>query len=1067
MSHPSHSWARNQAILAAILFCVLFNSWAVLAQTFRGGIAGSLQDQTSAAIPNATVTATDEGTGIAHTTLSTGTGDFTFNDLPLGRYSVSVTVPGFQPRTVKGVGVSAGAIYTLPIQLSVSEQNTTVEVSADALSLDTTSTQQATVIPAHTLQDVPLNGRDFKKIVTIIPGFGGYTGVLGSVNGSRANQTNWQIDGTDNNDLWTNNSAVNQSGVQGIAGTVLPIDAVEEFSLVTQSTPEAGRNPGATANLIIKSGTNQVHGSAYYYNRNEALAVDPVFVPKNKLRNENFGGSLGGPIRHDRTFGFLAFEKQQFVIGIQGLGTEPSGAYQTEAKTLLAANGIAVNPVSQNLLNTLWEPTALTGPANSGNFNPSPENGFSYNAVAKLDHNFNDRNNLSVRYFFGQGNQIAPSGSIVQKSYFEVAPIHIQNYSVIYNRTFSARIANQLLLGVSAYNQAFNDFNHSFNVDALGLGTNTGLLGAPNIIISGFDQVGVNPPQGRKDITGHITDAVSWNLGGHQFRFGGEFRKAQLDEFYHRNALGTFNFDGTQGHYTANPFSSDSNVAALADFLAGRVSTSNLARGNPERLVYVNSFDLFAQDAWQLTRRFNLNYGVRYDYQGPMHNGDKNLSTFVPSRGGLVVQGDGIDSLWPRQWLNIAPRVGFAFQPRENGKTVFRANYGIFYDTTALSPFLDNRPSGTTAPNGFEGNPAGTSPVQTIAQNAYTLVSGQPLFVGSPSSIVGLFSVTQNYKTPTTQNFSANVEQSLGGAAIFTLSYIGSQGRHQVSTLDINQVSPNASSTTPIQANRPFYSQFPNYGAINQVETIGNANYNSLQTNLRTNQWRGLTTQINYTWSHSLDDMTQYRSRLPQDSRNFKGDYGNSDYDTRNGFNAVVNYNLPRLGRGPRRLVEGWQVNAAVNAHGGQPFNITTSSDNSGTADRYQRPNIIGNPRLTSHPFVPNGASRYVQWVSPAAFARPAAGTFGNLRRNAFYGPGYEDTDISLFKNTRITERITTQLRVEMFNVGNHINLAPPGGSFGSSSFGRSTDTIGDYNGAPGIGPGEPYNTQLALKVLF
>jgi hypothetical protein len=1076
MSSLFGSKYRTETVLA-LLSIALVSSVGAHAQTFRGAISGSVQDSTAAVIPNAQVTATDDATGIVRNTVSSSSGEFSFTDLPLGRYTVTVNTPGFAVQTVKGVTVSAGLTYALPIQLSLSQQNTTVEVSADALALDTTSTQQATVIPDHTLQDVPLNGRDFKKIVTIIPGFGGYTGVLGSINGSRANQTNWQIDGTDNNDLWTNNSAVNQSGVQGIAGTVLPIDAIDEFSLVTQSTPEAGRNPGATANLIIKSGTNQIHGSAYYYNRNEALASDPIFVPKSKLRNENFGGSIGGPIRRDRTFAFLAFEKQQFLIGIQGLGTEPSVAYQNEAKTLLADNGLAVNPVSQNLLNTIWEQTALTGPASSGNFTPGAESGFSYNGVFKLDHNFNQNNSLSFRYFLGTGNQTAPSGSVVEKSYFEVAPIHIQNYSVVYNHTFSPHLTNQVLLGVSAYNQVFDDFSHSFNVNSLGLNIgNTGLTGAPNISISGFDAVGVNPPQGRRDITGHISDALSWNIGSHQFRFGGEYRRAQLDEFYHRNGLGTFTFDGTQGvrqahggtvAYPVNPYNS-ANVSALADFLAGEVSTSTLARGNPERLVYLNSFDLFAQDAWQVTHRLNVNYGIRYDYQGPFYNGENNLSTFIPSQGGLVVLGQQISSLYPKQWLNFGPRVGLAWQPYGNGGTVLRASYGIFYDATALSPFFDNRPTGTTAPNGFEGNPAGTSPVQTIGQSAYTIAQNQPLFVGSPSSIVGLFSVDQHFKTPTTQNFSLGVEQQLGKAAIFTIGYTGSQGRHQVATVDINQVAPNASSTTPIQVNRPYYGQFPNYGAINQVDTASNANYNSLQTNLRTNQWHGLTTQVNYTWSHSLDDVTQYRSRVPQDSRNLKGEYGNSDYDTRNGFNAVVNYNLPRLSQhGPRRLTEGWQVNAAVNAHGGQPFNITTASDNSGTAERYQRPNLVGSPRAATHAFVPNGSSRYVQWVNPAAFAQPARGTYGNLRRNQLYGPGYEDTDLSLFKTTHLAERVSAQFRVEMFNVGNRINLASPGTSFGSSSFGRSTDTIGDSNGSPGIGPGEPYNTQLALKILF
>jgi len=250
---------------------------------------------------------------------------------------------------------------------------------------------QNSVVAGQSLQNLPLDSRDFKKIVGVVPGFAGYAGVLGSVNGARSNQTNWQIDGTDNNDLWANNSAINQSGIGGIAGTLMPIDAIDQFSLQTQSSAETGRNPGATANLIIKSGTNQFHGSGYYYNRNEALAASPVFVPKRKLRNENFGYSLGGPIFKNKTFFFSSFERQQFTIALSGLATEPSTAYQAQAASLLAANHIAINPVSTALLGALWPASALTGPASANNFiSPDPETGYSNNGVVKLDHSFNE-----------------------------------------------------------------------------------------------------------------------------------------------------------------------------------------------------------------------------------------------------------------------------------------------------------------------------------------------------------------------------------------------------------------------------------------------------------------------------------------------------------------------------------------------------------------------------------------------------------------------------------------------------------------------------------------------------
>jgi len=245
---------NSRRFAAQFLFLLgIVNLWALsaAAQTFRGGISGSVTDSAGAAVPNIEIKATADGTSLAHKTVSSGAGDYGFQDLPLGSYTVQVEAAGFQTLVVKGVSVNGGVILGLPLKLSVSSVNTTVEVSASALSLDTASSVQNDVIAGKSLQDLPLDSRDFKKIVGFIPGFGGYSGVLGSVNGARSNQTNWQIDGTDNNDLWANNSAINQSGIGGIAGTMIPIDAIDQFSLQTQSSAETGRNPGATANLII------------------------------------------------------------------------------------------------------------------------------------------------------------------------------------------------------------------------------------------------------------------------------------------------------------------------------------------------------------------------------------------------------------------------------------------------------------------------------------------------------------------------------------------------------------------------------------------------------------------------------------------------------------------------------------------------------------------------------------------------------------------------------------------------------------------------------------------------
>ena len=260
-----------------LLACAVVLLWVVIpghSQTFRGSINGAVSDQTGAALAGAVVKATDTGTGIALTTVTTAEGQFSFQDLPPGAYQVAVTASGFTPVTVDKIPVTAGAIYTLPVTLRVGQQATAVEVSAAAITVDTTTVTQSDTIPDQALQDIPMNGRDFSQLIAVAPGYGGYSvGGFGSLNGTRANQMNWQIDGTDNNDFWHNIPAVNQGGVSGIAGVVMPMDAIDEFSAQTQSNAESGRNAGGTVNLTIKSGTNELHGSAYYYNRNEFYAA--------------------------------------------------------------------------------------------------------------------------------------------------------------------------------------------------------------------------------------------------------------------------------------------------------------------------------------------------------------------------------------------------------------------------------------------------------------------------------------------------------------------------------------------------------------------------------------------------------------------------------------------------------------------------------------------------------------------------------------------------------------------------------------------------------------------------
>src|SRR6266849_824513 len=561
--------------LVLAILVVLSLAVAANAQTFRGAINGTVTDPSGGLVANAAVKATENSTGIDHTTVTTSDGAFAFQDIPLGFYKVTVTAAGFPVYTVDKVEVTAGKIYSLPVNLRMQQQSTTVEVSAAALTLDTSTATQNMTIASDVVGDIPLNGRDFTQLIAVAPGYGGYAvGGFGSMNGTRPNQINWQIDGVDNNDFWHNIPAVNQGGVSGIAGVVLPIDSIEEFSSQTQSGAEAGRNAGGTVNLVTKSGGNILHGSVYYYNRNEFYsAKSPFFTPAPgtkapPLRNQNYGFQVNGPIRKDKAFYLVSFEKQQYIIGLSGVATEPSDLWVAAALNQLTAAGIPESSVSKTLIG----PTGFWPRSGSGSiaglaavpnnfFSPIASIGHSYNGVAKVDYNFNDKHRLSLRWFGGQGDQTAPLGgspalgtaSSNLKYYFEDAPIHVFNYSLTLNSVLTPRLTNQVLVGANYFNQTFSDFNNSFDTKALGLFLSPAATingkpkhGAPHGNIAGFEPIGLTPPEGGSDITWHATDIVSYNRGAHQFRFGGEVRQAHVNEFYHRRGTGTFTFDGSQ-----------------------------------------------------------------------------------------------------------------------------------------------------------------------------------------------------------------------------------------------------------------------------------------------------------------------------------------------------------------------------------------------------------------------------------------------------------------------------------------------------------------------------------------
>ncbi len=1108
-SRTLKSLSLGLSVFLAATF-LLFASLPVEAQTFRGGIRGHVEDASGALLSGTEVKAVSASTGQSYSTQTTTAGEFSLLDLPLGSYALTVSHAGFDPLTVQRIEVSAGSAYPLALKLTVHAVAEKVNVTAAALAVDTSASSDVDVLLPQMVQNVPLNGRDFTQLLTLTPGYSGYgVGFMSAINGSQASQTNWQIEGADNNDLWINTSAVNQGGVYGIPGVLLPLDSVEEFSILTQGGAETSRNPGPTVNLALKSGTNQLHGSAYYYLRHEALAADPVFgaadasgnyiVHKNKLRNQQLGFTIGGPIFKNRTFYFASYERQNFNLTNPVVVTEPSAGpkgYQAAALDVLNNPGgkygtyapVVQNPVSAKLLANLWPSSALNGPASPGNYsNPGTETGYSNNAIVRIEHTLSERERLSLRAFIAQGHQTAPTSSFLSP-YFESSPMRVQNWALVQNSTLSDRAANQLLLGINFFQQTEADANTSYSPAALGLNTGVTdpqLAGAPRINIGNdgtgnslFDPIGINPYSGRRDLSWHLTDTVTYGVGRHELRFGGEFRYNKIHAFYHNNQRGVFNFYGDQGPWTNPQLSTvtDPYLQSLADFLAGYYSNAKLVHGDPTRWLSSNGFSFFGQDRFQATRRLSLTFGLRYGYNQPVQNGNQNLTTFDPQRG-LLVAGKDIRTLYPGVKTNFAPNFGFALRPFHDSNTAIRGSIGLAFDTVSAASFLADGNLANGGASGAQDNPVGNNQVQTL--NLYNNggtsalpTNGSNVFASAtPNSAISLFAVSQHLTTPRLLNYRLGIQHGLGKAALAEIAYVGSLGRHLLLINDINQAALGSEYyAADYNTTRPFYSKYPNYTFINELSSGGTSNYNSLQATLKTQSWHGVTSQFAYTWAHTLD----YGSflLLPQDSTNRRGEYGNSDFDQRNNFTAFLSYDVPAFLPALGRLSKGWRVSSLLSIRSGQPFTVNNYVDPSGTAEITDRATQIANPYAgISHSVVNH---KPVYWFNANSFTS-SFGSWGTTRRNQLFGPGFADVDLNLSKETAISERVHAQLRADLFNIFNRVNLGAPlftgaNGIIAVPGFSMGFPigyTNGSQFGLPGIGPGEPFNAQLSLKITF
>lgn len=1060
----------------SLLFLLLaFLPIAASAQTFRGTVSGNVTDAQGATIPNAALQLTNPATNTTLNATANGSGDFSFPELPVGKYNLSITSAGFATKKISDIDVAVSKIANLRVELSVGAQDTIVDVTASGVQTDTTSSSLVALIDSKSTQEIPLNGRNFTQMVTLSAG----VNISKSVNGSRQNSINYQLDGSDNNDPWSNAVASNQGGVAGIAGGLIPIEAIDQFSIQNNAEADMGRDAGANSNMVLKSGTNSIHGDIFYFDRNEYFAsLSPVALPgsrKPEIRNHQFGFTLGGPVWKDHTFLFLAGESQLANANNAVADTVLSDGWITAAtNSLLTPNGVRANPVAVNLYQGvsgsagLYPADSHSAAAGTGNYLSAGRNKYnSFNGVIKLDHHFNDKYSVSIRYLGTTGTQTADVGSHYA-DYFQTAPMHIHNFSIVQNSILKSNLVNQITFASGYFLQTFNDANQNFNPAALGL--NLGLAGilatgATQIKVTGFDYPGATAPLGRTDVTGHVTDTLHWTIGKHSLKIGGEYRHANVNVGYYTNGRGAFTFDGTRGPTNTGWSAADCNRAAaqyptlscstlknVADYLLGKPSNSSgalILRNNPQRVYLVDSFDLWLQDGWQVSPHLSLNYGVRYSYPGVVRDDRNSLYSLVPGTG---YRGE---PLYNADYTNAAPRVGFAWTPRSDTNTVIRGAYGWFYDQPTVGSFVYNN-IGNTGATGIYSNPFGASPVfQVNAPQNSTFSLNAPVFAATAAtSSLGAFSINPNFKTAYLQNFNLNIEQQFSKSTLFTIAYVGSLGRRQGIVRDINQ---------PINGVRPYANVYPNLLAINQVNSAGSSNFNSLQLSLRQSAWHGISATAYYTWGKAMDYVSSVTT--PMNSYNLRADYGPSNFDSRNTFNGFAQYEVPQLFYAVPRVSKGWQLNALYSFSGGTPINFLSGTDLSKTSENKDRPNYTGAPIFAGRVISKSSTSQTFQYINKAAFAAPVSG-YGNARRNMVYGPGFGDVDFSIFKHTPITERVMTEFRVEVFNIVNQANFANPSGTVSSSTFGTLTQTR-NGSSAPGLGQGEPRNVQFALKVSF
>ena len=986
--------ARNALFVLALSLM----SARTMAQSTAGRVLGTITDQSGASVAGAAVVVTDTQRGTSRSLTSDASGNYAAPDLTPGIYKIRVEARGFKSEERPSITVEVATDVRADFALQPGNVSEVVTVSGDVPLLNTTSATLGGTLSNQEINDLPLNGRNYENLLQLRPGVIRYPGggfSTTSADGLRAEDNAYFVEGLFNSEPYSGQAIINGAGIAGDSATILPIDAIQEFNLQQNPPAEYGWKPGATVNVGLKSGTNRVHGTAFGFGRDGALDGRNYFNddPNPKLTRtlEQFGGSLGGPIIKDKAFFFAAYEGQRYNVGNSFGGvTSPSMVHMTPNGTCsfgfagdcadsipdaiaditepaAKSAGVIVSPAS-----LLISGCSLSGGAVTCNGSGFPTNtaqsinitnGFNNvvhvnNVVTKVDYNLNERQTISGMYFFGNNSGTVEDFPELQTKWLSDIHTRAQVVGGNWIWTPNARLVNEARVG---YNRLYQPtLPGDLNTPASAYGLDTGVTGPetgglPRIGFGGYFFPGLGgfkwPKfQGPDSIT-QFVDHISYTVGKHSLKFGGEIHYDDVRNAAYGNARGSINFLG--GVVSPNPGPNGS--SPLEDFFAGAPLKSTVTVGNPTLQLHNWAYAGFFQDDFRATRNLTINFGVRYEFSTVPQEAHNLLGNFDPNVG-LVQVGHQISSLWNPDHTNFGPRFGFAWDIGGNGRTVLRGGGGLIYETVNWQSFVafNNAFGPGSVPTGAPIDAAGDTSGGTITTGNLTVknianypttwdAANGPLYGGSKincfNSPCPIMTVSRGLTTPYVWNWTLNVQHAFTTNLSIEAAYVGNHGTNLTGIRDINQppvgsgwpaaaitaciasgyTDPNncaPDSTGGEEANRPFATKFPYLSNIFQMGNVYRSNYDGLQVTLNARNYHGLSMVAGYTYSHALDDVGAnwdfgYGSGLPQNAHNPAAEYANSDFDIRHRLTVSLTYAIPgRKGFG--QLREGWEVNSII-----------------------------------------------------------------------------------------------------------------------------------------------------------